>query len=205
MRLTSLQQQVATHTGVFLCERINRPEETKTVQFCHVITPPAADAGLPDVGRLRDFFATFGSVVFYVDKLSGDEGKRIAGPDEWPDLDSDFRGWIDNLSESERLDVLPDWINNCLVIGEEPGTGNYILMPVSGKTAGRVFLFDHDGYEFVEKATDLVDYAERLLSPDDRLLADIATHMRFIDGDPMIQWWIRELRDNRGNVSTTAA
>jgi hypothetical protein len=65
-------------------------------------------------------------------------------------------------------------------------------------------LFDHDGFEFSEEAADLVEFVRIMLAPTDRLLTEIASHMRFIDGDPMIQWWIRELRDNRGNLATTS-
>ena len=78
-------------------------------------------------------------------------------------------------------------------------------MPTEGESAGRVFVFDHDGYEFVEEANDIVAYVEYMLKPDNQLLVNLATHMRFIEEGAKYQWWILELRDNRGNFATTAA
>jgi hypothetical protein len=203
MKLVELEVAVRSHTGQLHCERINNADEKKIVEFRHVVTTPVPGHVLPDIGRLTDFYDTFGSVVFYVDEKSGDAAKHIANPDQWTKFSADFNDWLDPLGEDERAEILPEWIESCLVIGEEPRTGNYILMPTTGDVAGHVFLFDHDGYEFTECANDLVNYVERLLAPDDALLLEIATHMRFIEGDPKVQWWIRELRDNRGNVART--
>ena len=204
MRLAELELDVTSHSGEFVCERIHKPTEHKSVRFCHAITPPEGAHNLPDIGRLHDFFENFGSIVFYVDEKSGDAAKYIASPAEWAALDREFRRWIDSLDEAEPVEILPDWMEGCLVVGEEPGTGNYIPMSTSGKTAGRVVAFDHDGYEFSEQAVDLVEFVERMLSPDDSLLVEIATNMRFIEADPETQWWIRELRDSRGNFASTA-
>jgi len=204
LKLPSLEAAVRAHAGELQCERIGKPEEKKVVFFRHVVTPPSPDLNFPPVGRLDDFYETFGSITFYFDDRTGDAAKHIASHESWPELHSDLSDWFDQLSEDERAEILPEWIQDCLVIGEEPGTGNYLLMPVHGEAAGHVFLFDHDGYEFTDCASDLIQYVERLLAPDDGLLLEIATHMRFIDGDTMIQWWIRELKDNRGNVARTS-
>jgi hypothetical protein len=206
MKLAALESAIAGHTGTFLCERINRRDETREVTFRHEITPPGPTPTLPDIGGLRDFYETFGSVTFYVDPVSGDAAKHIAPPDTWAELDDDLQDWFDGLGDDERDEILPEWFDDRLVIGEEPHTGNYLIMAgaSAGDEAGSVHLFDHDGYEFIRLAASLPEYAERLLDPDDAMLVDIATHMRFIDGDPMVQWWIREMRDNRGNVASTA-
>jgi hypothetical protein len=45
------------------------------------------------------------------------------------------------------------------------------------------------------------EYIESLLSPDAAQLRDIASRMRFIEEDPMIQWSILELRDFRPAVA----
>lgn len=67
------------------------------------------------------------------------------------------------------------------MIGETPHSGNYILIATDGECAGQVFEFDHDGFEFTHAAEDLVDYVQRLLHLDSPTLANIASHMRFID------------------------
>ena len=205
MKLDDLLLQVSSHQGVFLCEGIRRPEQRKEVQFSHRTSTILSETTLPDIGRLRDFYATFGSITFFVDELSGDEGKHLASPENWAELDAEFRGWIDHFSEEEKEDYLPDWVDTCLVIGEEPRTGNYLLMPTEGESEGRVFVFDHDGYEFVDEAEDIIAYVEYMLKPDNALLVSLASHMRFIEEGSQHQWWILELRDNRGNFATTAA
>lgn len=200
MTLPDLHRAMAEHTGTFSCERIHKPQETKTVNFRHHIQPPAAlDAPLPDVGQLRAFYATLGGVLLYHDADSGDAARYIAPPAEWADLQEAFNGWTEHLGDEEREDILPDWIDHCLVVGETPHSGNYILMATDGECAGQVFEFDHDAFEFTHMADDLVDYVQRLLHLDSQMLTNIASHMRFIDKNTGAQWWILEMNDNRGH------
>lgn len=205
MHLPDLHHAVTAHRGEFTCERINhRPQQTKTVHFAHTVTPPGDKAGLPAVGRLADFYGTFGSVLFYVDALTGEAAKHIVHPSQWALTHDDFNDWIEQLDEQERAEILPEWIDRCTAIGETPRSGNYILMVLEGDEAGKVFEFDHDGFEFTERAADLVAYVQRLLDLDAGLLLDIASHMRFIEAD-QVQWWILEMVDNRGNRVGTSA
>ncbi|HEY8027184.1 MAG TPA: hypothetical protein VIF60_21765 [Burkholderiaceae bacterium] len=201
--MTELEKSVRRHAGEFLCERINESGKTRMFQFAHVVTEPAEHTMLPQIGRLGDFYDTFGSVVFYRNEESGDAAKYIAPISEWAGLHEDFCDWIEDLTEEERSENLPDWVDACLVIGETPHSGNYILMPTNGIEAGFVFEFDHDGFEFTEEAKNIVEYVEKLLKPDDRTLVGFASHMRFVDGDPYVQWWIRQCSDNVGHVAST--
>ena len=201
-----LKQAVEAHTGTFQCARLNHPSEKKTVEFRHETTPPDPQGDLPGVGRLADFYGVFGSVTFYLDPRSGDAARYIAPTAAWPEVHAAFSGWLDNLDPAEREELLPPWIDSCLAIGEEPHSGNYILMPTTGDDAGAVFHFEHDGFEFVRQADDLMQYAENLLDPDDAALVYMATYMRFVEGaDRTLQWWIEDMQDNRGNRATTRA
>jgi len=203
VRLPDLESLVASHHGEFSCVKIHDESRTKVVRFRHDATPPVQRPELPDLGRLRDFYETFGSLVLYLDPESGDAARVIAAPSDWDSLADALAGWFDGLGEEERGDYLPEWIDDCLVIGETPCSGNYILMPTTGEEAGRVFEFDHDGFEFHRAAGDLVDYVLKALSPSPVLLVDYASHMRFVtEGDPT-QWWIREMTDNRGACVST--
>lgn len=203
MTPSELRNAILDHRGTFTCSRIHRPKETKVVAFRHQITDPVAVADLPDIGRLREFYGEFGSVLWYVDEVTGESAHHIAPVEAWAELDGEFRDWCAIVDPAEAEDYLPDWLEGCLVIGEEPRTGNYILMPTVGPEAGAVYHFEHDGFEFDRHAGDLIAYAEKLLDLDDRALAFIATHMRFIEDGSDAQWWIETLEDNRGNKART--
>lgn len=201
--LKDLQHAITTHRGTFLCEALGDASLTRTIAFRHEVEPAMAGHELPDIPGLRAFYATFDSVLFYADAGSGDAAILIAAPAQWGELRDGFDGWTEHMDAEEREEYLPEWEASALVIGEEPQTGNYLLMPTTGEEAGRVFLFDHDGFEFIEQAPDLPRYAHSLLDPDDTALRMIASHMRFIEADGGTQWWIRELHDNRGNTART--
>ena len=87
MPLPDLHRAIAEHTGTFLCERINKPQETKTVNFQHHMQPPAALAApLPDVGQLPAFYATMGGVLLYHDANTGDAARYVETAGERFDL-----------------------------------------------------------------------------------------------------------------------
>lgn len=199
MKLPDLEAAVNGHSGHFVCEGIGHQSQTKQVPFTHLVTPATANLVLPPVGRLQDVYDTFGSMLLYHDPVSGDAGRHLANPADWASLHSDFSDWMDDWDDFEGL----EWIENCLVIGETPRSGNYILMSTDGDTAGQVFEFDHDGFEFYQCGSDLVDYVQRLLELDPAKLTDLASHMRFIDGGSTLQWWIKEMHDRQGRVVRT--
>ncbi len=206
MRLAQLEHAVLAHGGEFQCVQIGAEGNTKRVPFRHAVTPAVEVADLPDVGKLREFYVTFGSILFYCDELSGDAARYLAPVHEWPELQEEFMDWIDLPDEGEvEDDFPPPWVRTCLVIGETPHSGNYILMPTQGPEAGQVWEFDHDGFEFRCEGKDLVDYVERMLAPNGSRLTDFASSMRFIASDDKAQWWVNELRDNRGLVVSTSA
>ncbi|WP_028100745.1 SMI1/KNR4 family protein [Pseudoduganella violaceinigra] len=204
MRLDELERAVLAHRGEFHCAQIRDEKNSRLVPFLHLTTPAVETGDLPDIGKLREFYVTFGSIRFYCDQQSGDSARYLAPVSEWPELQDSFMDWIDPLDDDETDDEFPPpWVRTCLVIGETPRSGNYILMPTEGQEAGQVWEFDHDGYEFNFAAKDLVEYVERMMAPDGARLTDFASSMRFIEGDRSVQWWIEELRDNQGRVVST--
>ncbi len=203
MTFKELEIAVRQHTGEFLCEEINNEQNTKVVRFSHIVTEPIELNVVPNVGDLREFYSTFGSILFYHDNRSGDASKYLAPTSNWNELHEYFSGWLEGLDEDDREEVLPDWVETAVVIGETPHSGNYILVPTEGAEAGHVFEFDHDGFEFHYEAENLAEYIEHLLQPNGSKLTEIASHMRFIEDDAIAQWWIRELKDNRGHVTQT--
>ena len=203
--LESLRSDVQSHVGQFTCSEIHREESTKTVSFRHAGSPPDPGVDVPNVQGLRDFYDTFGQLTLYLADESGDAAFFIASPSQWSELDSDFRPWLEGIEEDEADDHLPVWIKDCLVVGEIPQSGNYLLVPTAGPDAGKVFEFEHDGFEFIELGQSLPDFVARTLDLDTSRLTAIASHVRFITPEENRQWWINELKDNRGNVIRTEA
>lgn len=203
--LESLRSEVQSHVGQFICSEIHSEKNTKAVSFRHAAIPPDPRVDVPDVQGLRDFYDTFAQLTLYFEEESGDAAFFIASPSQWPELDSCFRPWLECIEEDEEEDYLPDWIKNCLVVGEIPRSGNYLLVPAAGPYTGRVFEFEHDGFEFVELGQSLPDFVKRNLDLDTSRLTAIASHMRFVTPDENRQWWINELKDNRGNAVRTEA
>jgi len=76
LKLIDLENAVRTHAGEFLCLRIHDEDNTKIVHFSHVLTSPIDTIDIPAIGRLQDFYDTFGSIVFYYDEKSGDAAKQ---------------------------------------------------------------------------------------------------------------------------------
>lgn len=197
MQLTSLIDKLNSHHGEFLCESFSG--EKKKISFYHLTKKSLTVPQLPDCGRLTDFYDTFGSILFYLNPESGDAARYIAPIHEWEILHNKISRWF-VMDEEEREEILPGWIDTALVLGNIPGTGNFILMPTEGSTRGHIYEFDHDGFEFFDEAPDLVTYAERLLRLDLPMLANFASHMRFITETPDQQWIIRGMSDNRSKV-----
>lgn len=200
--LEDLRCAVDSHTGHFVCEEIGQEQNTKTVRFRHGGSPPDSALTVPDIPGLKEFYGTYGYLTMYVDEQSGEAAYFLASPSQWSELNECFRPWLEEFDEDEAAGCFPSWINDCIVIGEIPQSGNYLLVPASGPDIGKVFEFDHDGFEFLELGENLPDFVIRMLDLDSFRLTRIASHLRFITADNR-QWWIKELRDNRGNAILT--
>ena len=206
MKLNDLEKSVSAHSGIFLCTmRGGDKSVSKEVNFQHVYDPPVSISEVPDIGMLKEFFESFGNLTLYYHKDSEDAAFYIANPEQWDSLLENFLEWIEDLDEEEQEELLPDWIDDCITIGEIPESGNYLLVPTTGELAGHVFEFEHDGFEFIDHSSNINEFVLSMLSPNSKTLTNIASHMTFIESNPMEQWWIEELRDNNGNVVRTEA
>lgn len=203
MKLYNLQKAIDAHSGIFHCIKIHDDTVTKDVKFCHKYEPPVPLNNDIPIEKLKDFYETFANLLLYHDPLSGDAAFYIASPDQWALLEGYFRPWLEDLDDEEK-EFLPYWIDNCIVIGEIPQSGNYLLMPIAGEKRGFVFEFEHDGFEFIEWASDIETFVYQLLDPDSSTLTKMASHMTFIESEDYTnQWWIAEMQDTRGNIIRT--
>ncbi|WP_018624457.1 SMI1/KNR4 family protein [Kangiella aquimarina] len=201
--ISELKSLIEEHFGVFKCVEIGNENNCKEVSFKHSVGLLKDCSDLPKVGDIPDFYHAFGSLTLYHDEVSGDSAVYIANPKQWPELHNYFSDWVGDLDEDEKEELVPEWVDTCIVIGEIPATGNYLLVPTTGEKTGHVYLFEHDGFEFIELASNIEAYIHRMLNLDSHMLTQIASHMRFIEKDNYNQWWIKELRDNKGNLVKT--
>lgn len=191
----------------FVCEDTGwpKPGPVKHVAYIRHEVGPALSADamahlesrVGDMPELLAFYRRYGSARLYCDTIEHPvvgfaSAFWIAPPSEWEDLWDGFSGWLDNLSEDEKEEFLPEWIDDCAVIGEVPNSGNYFLVPLSGPDRGKVFEFEHDGFEFIEEGANLEAFLEAKSTVDEALLTEILSHTRYCDGKTSVQWLCRE-------------
>ena len=123
--------------------------------------------------------------------VGDDSAFFIGNPDDWATLKKDFLLWFEYLDEEEE-ELLPDWLGTCMVIGEVPRSGNYLLMPMSGDLTGYVFEFEHDGFEFIERGKNFDEFLSYVSTVNESLIQDILCHTRYSDGETQIQWMADE-------------
>jgi len=165
----------------------------------HDVEPPVDAQTLDDirkqVGDLPEilaFYQRYGSVRLYADTIGDGSAFFIAPPADWAGLKECFTGWIEHLDEDERSECLPEWIDDCLVIGEVPQSGNYFLLPLMGADRGKIIEFEHDGFEFIERGPNMAVFMATLCTVTKELLNEILGHTRYWDGQTGIQWLCEE-------------
>ena len=198
-----LQSLLSHHLPRLVCvpaSGYGTTETEHTVFIDHEASPPL-DAGavrelraqFGDLPHLLAFYECYGSARLFRDlKAQKGIGRAsayyIAPPDAWPELRSDLTDWFADLSEEETEELLPDWISDCVVVGEIPNSGNYFLVPLVGENRGHVFEFEHDGFEFIERGENFEDFVESLASVEPEHLRTIGGHTRYTDGSTEAQW-----------------
>lgn len=205
MDFKDLKQKIENHTGVFECVPRGDEPGRKEFTFEHIIEVPSEIKNIPDVGGLREFYLTFGSLRLYLHSPSGDSAYYIARTEEWDVLSGHFQNWCHMLEEEERNELIPAWVDTAVAVGEIPSSGNYLLVATKGSESGCIYEFEHDGFEFLKLSKNIAEFLQMALAPTSRTLTNMASHMTFIQNDPMEQWWIKEMRDNKGHVVQSEA
>ena len=148
---------------------------------CSAATAPEQDLGLSEcLPQFADFYRQVNQLWLYCQDDLNNQAFFVGGPEDWSQLSDEFFAWIDQLSDEEREDFLPEWVNreSVLVFAEKPGASTYFLTPRSGPQQGEVFRFDHDGYELELFTQDLQQFLDRLCTPDTSLLDDLVGSFR---------------------------
>jgi len=200
--LDSLQLLLSRKNQRFLCvdNAWPKPSAVKHVAIIdHVAEPPLSDEELARLTRrlgedsqLAKLYSKYGSLRLYCDSIGDASAFYIARPSEWVKLFFEFQQWMEGLNREEREEFVPRWVDQGVVFGEVPNSGNYFLMAMTGDESGRVYEFEHDGFEFIERGADLSAFLEYLSVVDEGLIQDILTHTRYSDGESDIQWLVNE-------------
>lgn len=149
--------------------------------------------GLP---HLVAFYEKFGSARLFRDSVFRQGIGRasayyIAPPDTWGELRERAGHWFSQLDDDEAQEILPDWMTDYVVVGEIPNSGNYFLVPLVGEDRGKVYEFEHDGYEFIERGRNFEAFVDSLAQVAAEHLERIGGHTRYCDAVTSRQWMPR--------------
>jgi SMI1-KNR4 cell-wall len=199
MNLDNLNDLIVRKNQRFKCKPAGGATEHDTECFealiVHEVLPSLGKAEL-DVLASRlgsqsdmiDLLSHYGGIRLYCDSISGDSAYYISHPNEWEKLRGELFKWFEELDEDEANDMIPDWVEKAVVFGEVPSSGNYYLMPLEGVEAGKVYEFEHDGFEFIKLGETLQEFLDYLCTVTDNLIENIGSHTRYSDGKTDIQW-----------------
>jgi hypothetical protein len=187
----------------FICKDLGWPEpslERHVAKINHDVTSPLSaeeivnlNAQVPNIPQLVALYSKYGSIRLYCDSVFYEPWGRhssafyIAHPDEWEELKDSFNDWI---VDSDEDDFLPSWLDNYIVIGEVPNSGNYFLTPTVGEEAGHVYEFEHDGFEFIKRSDDIEGFIAEISTVNEGLIQEISGHTRYFDGKTDMQWLV---------------
>lgn len=199
MNFDALETLLRRKNQRFTCTDHFWPERgpaRRTVSLTHDVLPPLTGAELNafkaqvgEVPQLVEFYARYGGLNLFRDALGSTFAFRVGHPDQWQNLRAEFQQWIHAFDDGDdELALLPDWRDDVIVFGEIPGSGNYFLTPMHGPEQGKVFEFEHDGFEFIERGADLNAFIDTLCRVDEAGLSTIVGHTRY--RDPQGHQWM---------------
>jgi len=176
--------------------------ETKGMAVQHEIAPPLSSDDLEalesDYGHLKQLMALYrrtADMKLYRGPGINNFAFHIAHPARWSELKIEFEVRLAELRDDEKGAIVPAWISqDFIVFGNIPASGNCFIMPVTGDEAGSVYEFEWDSYEFFKEAEQLNAFIDRICSMDQTLLCRVASHMRYIDENTGLQWYIEKYR-----------
>lgn len=200
--IQELRKFVETPNPRFLCRDTGWPEpgpERWVASLSHELPGPATE---PELKALREggvpedfieFYSQHNGAVLYRDSIKNHAGFHATGiylapVSEWPLLGSYAQEWIDSLDAAERQELVPEWTEDAIVFGEAPNSGNYFILAMSGEKRGRIFYFDHDGFEFEEYAENLPQFFSKVTYRPAEQLHSLGCYVRYTDGVSDTQW-----------------
>jgi hypothetical protein len=138
-----------------------------------------------------EFYSRHNGARLYIDTVENSWGFHTSGIfvapiDEWPSLGEHVQEWRDSLDEAGQM--APAWMQDAIVFGEVPQSGNYFVLAISGEMRGRIVYFNHDGFEFQTYANNLAEFFAKVTDKPAQVLYDLGCYARYFDGKTSQQW-----------------
>jgi len=182
----------------FNCIRVGsdqKPLPTKIIKAYNEVSSPL-DSSLIETLQLEfngnnsliDLYTHYGDIGLYCDPITEYPTILIAHPSLWGELKEGFDLWVQGLSDEERKELLPEWIDSTIIFGELSGSGDCYLYLLEGDEKGSIYEFNHDGFEFNKLADNMNEFLEFVTTPDDKLISYISAYCRFSDEHNDAQW-----------------
>jgi hypothetical protein len=146
-------------------------------------------ARVGDLPEVTEFYRRYGAARLFCDRITDPHvdllasAYWIAPPSEWEMLTEQLTPWLEGLSDDERAELVPAWVDEAPVIGEIPNSGNYLLLPLSGPERGKIYEFAHDGFEFIDRGANLAAFLNRRSRVDATICREISCYTRYSDGE----------------------
>lgn len=195
--MQSLEELISKNMEVtFRCEAAGGAGGEFIVTTKSEILPPACDSEIQDIkDRLKEhslefieFYRRYGGISFHSECANGASTLCVHPVQNWDRLFSEMAEWFEMVDEDELEESGIDWIENCIVFGEVPNSGNYFLMPLTGSENGKVIYQDHDGFEPEVYANSFNDFLVKFLSQPIEQVERLGCYTRYSDGKNQKQW-----------------
>lgn len=180
----------------FECKAAGQSEGTFVVKTKTDVLPPATPESLEILKRrlgdlssqFIEFYENWGGISFHEQTDSGAASLCIHPVENWDDLHSEMSEWFDMVDEEDLEDCGIDWLDNCVVFGEVPQSGNYFVVPLSGQNKGKIIYQDHDGLEPEEYASSFSEFLQKFLTSPVEQIDHLGCYTRYSDNKTERQW-----------------
>ncbi len=138
--------------------------------------------------EFSEFFSEHNGITFHRDTLSDAAGLQIHPIEDWNEITSLMREWYEFIDEEELDEAGIDWLESGIAFAEVPHSGNYFVLALEGKNAGKILYSDHDGLEYEPYADTFFAFLKKYLAAPEKEMYRLGCYTRYSDGKTNIQW-----------------
>lgn len=166
----------------FICQSKANQDERATIPLKHSLNTPASETDLDDLvgmpATLIDFYAKHDGCRLYASHDGETSAVYLATLDDWAVLGEEFLIELENLDPKQ----IPEWIDETVVIGEVPESGNVFLISLAEENEGSITYFDKTRASFIPFAKDFESFLKRLTTNPIKLIKDLGNPTCYREG-----------------------